>query len=150
MMEKAREEIDSKLKHKNIIEELDMANLTYLTCIVNEALRLYPPGPLLVPHTSAECTVGGAERFEGRVEGYKFMPFGVGRRGFPGVGMAVRVAGLGLGALIQGFEWERVGEELVDMSEGSGTTMPKHSLLEAMYRPRSMLIIIDDPFHLDQ
>ncbi|KAK9097278.1 hypothetical protein Sjap_022775 [Stephania japonica] len=60
MMEKAREKIDSKLKHKNIIEELDMANLTYLTCIVNEALRLYPPGPLLVPHTSScECTVGG-------------------------------------------------------------------------------------------
>ncbi|KAK9097276.1 hypothetical protein Sjap_022773 [Stephania japonica] len=103
MMEKAREKIDSKLKHKNIIEELDMANLTYLTCIVNEALRLYPPGPLLVPHTSStECTVGGPERFEGRVEAYKFMPFGVGTRGCPGVGMAVRVAGLGLGGVDTG------------------------------------------------
>ncbi|KAK9097284.1 hypothetical protein Sjap_022781 [Stephania japonica] len=169
VMEKAKQEIDSKLKHKNIIAESDLANLPYLTCIVNEALRLYPPGPLLVPHaSSAECTVGGyrvpkgtivmgnawaihrdpklwedptkfrPERFEGRVEGYKFVPFGVGRRGCPGAGMAVRVAGLGLGALIQVFEWERVGEELVDMSEGSGTTMPKLRPLEAMYRPRSM------------
>ncbi|KAK9165855.1 hypothetical protein Scep_001046 [Stephania cephalantha] len=176
VMAKAREEIDSKLQRKNILEESDLANLPYLTCIVNEALRLYPPGPLLVPHaSSAECTVGGyrvpkgtivmgnawaihrdprlwedptefrPERFAAGGEGhlghggYKFVPFGVGRRGCPGAGMAVRVAGLGLGALIQGFEWERVGGELVDMSEGSGSpTMSKLRPLEAMYRPRSL------------
>ncbi|KAD4888635.1 hypothetical protein E3N88_20708 [Mikania micrantha] len=37
-----------------------MSNLPYLLCIVNETLRMYPPGPLLVPHESPDdCVVGG-------------------------------------------------------------------------------------------
>nr|XP_043608337.1 cytochrome P450 81Q32-like [Erigeron canadensis] len=76
------------------------------------------------------------EQIEGTKDGYRFMPFGSGRRGCPGEGLAIRMLGLTLGLLIQCFEWERASEEMVDMTEGVGLTMPKVQPLVAKCRPR--------------
>ncbi|KAF8406245.1 hypothetical protein HHK36_008330 [Tetracentron sinense] len=96
------------------------------------------------PKVWVEPTKFRPERFEGvdgEREGFKFLPFGLGRRGCPGAVLGMRTVALGLGALIQCFEWERVGEEKVDMTEGlSGLAMPKAKPLEAMYRPRPTMV----------
>ncbi|KAG5528596.1 hypothetical protein RHGRI_029326 [Rhododendron griersonianum] len=80
------------------------------------------------------------ERFEvEKVEGHKLMSFGFGRRACPGVSLAQCVVGLALGSLIQCFEWERVGEDLVNLTEGNGLTMDKAEPLEVMCKAREVM-----------
>ncbi|WCJ31326.1 cytochrome p450 81d1 [Euphorbia peplus] len=81
------------------------------------------------------------ERHEnGEGEGFKLMPFGLGRRSCPGAGLAQRVVGLTLASLVQCFEWKRVSKEEIEMTEGGGLTMPKAQPLEALCRPRGLAI----------
>lgn len=79
------------------------------------------------------------ERFEKEGEAEKLMPFGMGRRACPGSGLAQRLVSLALGTLVQCFEWERVSEELVDMTEDRGATLPKALPLRAMCKARSIV-----------
>ncbi|PWA55565.1 cytochrome P450 mono-oxygenase [Artemisia annua] len=76
------------------------------------------------------------EGIEGHRDGFKLMPFGSGRRGCPGEGLAVRVVGSTLGLLIQCFDWERLSEKMVDMTEAPGLNMPKAEPLVAKCKPR--------------
>ncbi|KAI7740856.1 hypothetical protein M8C21_020162 [Ambrosia artemisiifolia] len=76
------------------------------------------------------------EGIEGMRDGFKLMPFGSGRRGCPGEGLAVLMIGLTLGLLIQCFDWERLSDKMVDMKEGLGVTMPKAEPLVALCKPR--------------
>nr|BAC78825.1 cytochrome P450 [Iris x hollandica] len=128
-LKKARDEIDARVGKERLLRESDLPNLPYLQCVITETLRLYPAAPLLVPHESAEeCTVGGYAVPQGTmllVNAY-----------------AIRVVGIVLGTLIQCFEWERVGEEEVDMTEGSGLTLPRANPLEAICRPRQSMISV--------
>ncbi|KAF5747022.1 Cytochrome P450 [Tripterygium wilfordii] len=83
------------------------------------------------------------ERFEGVEgvrDGFRLMPFGSGRRGCPGEGLAMRMVGLTLGSLIQCFEWERESEQLVDMKEGSGFTLARAQPLYLKCRPRADIV----------
>lgn len=173
VLKKAQEEIDSVVGQDRLFEESD--KLPYLDSIIKETLRMYPAGPMLVPHESSkdrDCTVGGyhipggtmlmvnmwaiqndpdiweeprkfmPERFEGQEErdGFNLLPFGYGRRSCPGEGLALRMVRLALGSLIQCFEWERVGEEMVDMTEGAGLTLLKVEPLVAKCRPRHAMV----------
>lgn len=174
-LKKAQNEIDAVVGSDRLIGESDLPNLTYLHSIIMETLRMYPPGPLSVPHeSSADCTVGGyhvpqgtmllmnlwaihndpkiwkeprefkPERFEGASvgerDGFKLMPFGSGRRSCPGEALGIRIVGLAIGSVVQCFEWERVGEETVDMAEGAGLTLPKAVALVAKCRLRKNMM----------
>ncbi|KAF8406252.1 hypothetical protein HHK36_008337 [Tetracentron sinense] len=136
---KARVEIDDNVEQGHLLSDSDLAKHPYLRCIINETLRVYSPVPLLVEPMKFK-----PERFQGmdvEREGFKFMPFGMGRRGCPGAGLATRAVALVLGTLIQCFEWERFGEEKVDMTEdGNGLSMAMAKPLEAMYRPRPTMV----------
>ncbi|XP_031407000.1 cytochrome P450 81Q32-like isoform X2 [Punica granatum] len=84
------------------------------------------------------------ERFEhgsreSGYEGHKWIPFGVGRRACPGATFGRRVVGLVVGSLIQCFEWQRVGQEEVDLAEGFGLTMPPATPVEALCKPRETM-----------
>ncbi|KAK3423303.1 isoflavone 3'-hydroxylase [Eucalyptus grandis] len=173
VMKKAQVELDEVVGRDRLPNETDIHKLPCLHNIINEAFRLFPPAPLLVPHESAEdCTIGGfnvprgtmilvnvwtihrdanvwddptsfkPERYEGLKgdQAYRLLPFGMGRRSCPGAGLANKAVSLALAALIQCFEWERVGEEPVDLSEGTGLTMPKREPLEAMCKARGCMI----------
>ncbi|XP_031125153.1 cytochrome P450 81Q32-like [Ipomoea triloba] len=174
ILEKAKNEIEMQIGCSQVVEDSDLSRLPYLHCIINETLRLFPSGPLLVPHFSSQCcTISGYEVpkdttlivnawaihrdskvWENAIEfeperwfkeseaaaGFKFVPFGMGRRACPGSGLAIRLMSLVLGTLIQCFEWGRVGHGLVDMEEGSsGLSLQRVQPLEAMYRPRQSM-----------
>ncbi|KAL2499625.1 Cytochrome [Abeliophyllum distichum] len=80
------------------------------------------------------------ERFEvGEFGPSQLITFGMGRRSCPGVGLAQRVVGLTLGSLIQSFEWQRIDEKKIDLTEGKGISMPKAVPLEARCRARNVL-----------
>ena len=60
IVKKVRDEIDSQIGQEKLIEESDVSKLQYLQCIISETLRLYPLGPLPVPHMSSiDCIIGG-------------------------------------------------------------------------------------------
>lgn len=59
-LKRAQEEIDHHVGRDRRVEASDIKNLVYLQAIVKETLRLYPPGPLLVPHEATEdCYIHG-------------------------------------------------------------------------------------------
>nr|KYP36166.1 Cytochrome P450 82A3 [Cajanus cajan] len=60
ILNKVIHELDTKIGSKKMVEVSDLKKLEYLQCIIKETLRLYPVGPLSMPHESIEdCTVGG-------------------------------------------------------------------------------------------
>ncbi|WOL17657.1 hypothetical protein Cni_G26450 [Canna indica] len=177
VMRKLHDEIETFVGHQRLVSDSDLPNLVYLNNVIKETLRLFPPGPLLVPRESTtECRIAGIsvprgtmllvnaykvhrdpelwkdptqfkpDRFERTTtkgvkgEGYRFVPFGGGRRRCPGEAMALRSIKLTLVSLIQCFEWKRVGEEEVDLSEGEGLTVPMATPLQALYMPRPAMI----------
>ncbi|GKU95987.1 hypothetical protein SLEP1_g9273 [Rubroshorea leprosula] len=60
VMEKVQAEVRSVVGKKSKVDGDDIKQMDYLKCVIKETLRLYPPGPLLVPReTAASVKLGG-------------------------------------------------------------------------------------------
>ncbi|KAL9303283.1 hypothetical protein ACSQ67_020546 [Phaseolus vulgaris] len=76
------------------------------------------------------------ERFEDESEVSRLLSFGLGRRACPGSNLAQRTVSLSVALLLQCFEWKRISDEKVDMSEGKGITISRTQPLEVMCQLR--------------
>nr|GME16666.1 cytochrome P450 81E8-like [Ipomoea batatas] len=62
VMKKAIAELDRVVGFGRLVDEPDLSELPYLQCIISETFRLFPAGPMLLPHYSSQpCKVGGYE-----------------------------------------------------------------------------------------
>lgn len=60
LLEKAQAELEIHVGRNRQVDGSDIKKLVYLQAIVKEALRLYPPAPISVPHEAMEdCSVAG-------------------------------------------------------------------------------------------
>ncbi|KAF3435938.1 hypothetical protein FNV43_RR23030 [Rhamnella rubrinervis] len=137
-------ELDLVVGQERWVEDTDIKNLVYLQAIVKETLRLYPPGPLAVPHEAMEdCNVcgynvqKGTRLFVNLWRLHRDPNFGQTlKRACPGINFAFQVIHLTLARLLQGFELATPLNEAVDMSEGSGVTLPRATPLVILLTPR--------------
>ncbi|XP_045812236.1 cytochrome P450 81E8-like [Trifolium pratense] len=95
------------------------------------------------PNLWSDPTCFKPERFEKEGETNKLLTFGMGRRACPGQNLALRNVSLALGLLIQCFEWKRIGEETIDMTEAKGITVGKKIPFKAMCKLHHPLRIKD-------
>ncbi|RLM74830.1 cytochrome P450 93A2-like [Panicum miliaceum] len=87
---------------------------------------------------------GAAERLEPRGQQFQFMPFGSGRRGCPGMGLALQSVPAVLAALVQCFDWatgDDIGaavkqQQPIDMGESDGLVCARKKPLLLRPTPR--------------
>ncbi|XAR61681.1 hypothetical protein NMG60_11016169 [Bertholletia excelsa] len=60
ILKKLKGEVRILVGKKIMVDEEDVQHLRYLKAVIKEALRLFPPAPLFVPHeTMGRCVIGG-------------------------------------------------------------------------------------------
>lgn len=68
---------------------------------------------------------------------FELIPFGSGRRSCPGVSLALQVLHLTLARFLQAFEFSKpVDDQLIDLTESPGLTIPKATPLDVLITPR--------------
>ncbi|KAK7412967.1 hypothetical protein VNO78_04763 [Psophocarpus tetragonolobus] len=91
------------------------------------------------PQVWTDATSFKPERFDVEGEEKKLVAFGMGRRACPGEPMAMQSVSFTLGLLIQCFDWKRVSEEKLDMTENNWITLSRLIPLEAMCKARPLV-----------
>ncbi|KAF7819857.1 cytochrome P450 CYP736A12-like [Senna tora] len=152
VMKTLQHELDTVIGTKRMVDETDLSKLSYLEMVIKETLRLYPGGAFIPRETTKDVVVDGygyyikKERFKDKdmdfrgLEYFEFIPFGVGRRGCPGVHLGLITVKLVLAQLIHSFSWELpwgLNPNDLDMSEGFGLSLPRANNLLAVPTSRT-------------
>lgn len=56
VLRKIQAELDTVVGRDRLVVESDLANLSYLRCVVRETFRMHPAGSFLIPHESIKPT----------------------------------------------------------------------------------------------
>ncbi|KAK7329384.1 hypothetical protein VNO77_23547 [Canavalia gladiata] len=91
------------------------------------------------PQLWNEATCFKPERYDEVGEEKKLIAFGLGRRACPGEALAMQSISLTLGLMIQCFDWKRISEEKLDMTENNWITLARLIPLQAMCRARPIV-----------
>ncbi|KAK6261314.1 hypothetical protein QUC31_007130 [Theobroma cacao] len=139
-----QKELETVVGMNRIVEEANLANLTYLDMVIKESLRLHPVAPLLIPHESMEdVTIHGyyiSKKSQILINistirrDPNLIPFGSGRKGCPGLQLGLTTVRLVLAQLVHCFEWELPHGMLpndLSISERSRLTAPRAQQLLA-------------------
>uniref|UniRef100_A0A2N9G3C1 RNA-directed DNA polymerase n=1 Tax=Fagus sylvatica TaxID=28930 RepID=A0A2N9G3C1_FAGSY len=97
---KVREEIKSVVGSTRLVEESDVSSLPYLQAVVKEALRLHPPGPVIVRESREDCKIKGFDIPEKTMEG----------EGAQARKLALSLIHTTVAAMVQCFDWKVGGE----------------------------------------
>ncbi|KAK9127162.1 hypothetical protein Syun_015959 [Stephania yunnanensis] len=87
----------------------------------------FKPERFLVNEVVSDTSDGVVNKSVLDVRGQHFnlLPFGTGRRGCPGIWLALQEVPAVVGAMIQCFDWNMKGKAELDMSERPGLTVPR-------------------------
>ncbi|XP_042016404.1 cytochrome P450 71A8-like [Salvia splendens] len=120
---KLQTEVREIVQDRQVITDDDLGKMQYLKAVIKETLRLRAPVSLLGRVTREDITVMGdpaswdqpemfhLERFlnsslDFKGADFKFAPFWHGRRGCPGIALAIASVKLVLANLVHKFEWK--------------------------------------------
>ncbi|GFZ14635.1 cytochrome P450, family 77, subfamily A, polypeptide 4 [Actinidia rufa] len=132
-------EIKSTVGRDRSVDERDCEKMVYLNAFVKELLRKHRPTYFSLAHAVTEPTkLGGREDADMMgMNGVKMIPFGMGQRICPGLGMATTHINLMIARLVQAFEWSVYPENnKVDFSENTEFTVLMKNTLRAKVKPR--------------
>ncbi|RZC52906.1 hypothetical protein C5167_021324 [Papaver somniferum] len=127
---KLRDEIDFHVEVGRIISESDLPKLRI---VLSQVMTFHPkwwdePTKFKPERFDRESVMKG-----GKMDGFRWIPFGEGRRGCPGSGMDFRVTSLAIDGLIQCLEWKKA-DDYDKIIEEKGDEPSSR----AMCRPRSV------------
>ncbi|KAG6383728.1 hypothetical protein SASPL_156509 [Salvia splendens] len=146
---KLQTEVREIVQDRQVITDDDLGKMQYLKAVIKETLRLRAPVSLLGRVTREDITVMGdpaswdqpemfhLERFlnsslDFKGADFKFAPFWHGRRGCPGIALAIVSVKLVLANLVHKFEWKLpMGAkcEDLDVLEQSGVSLHRKNPL---------------------
>ncbi|KAJ8750658.1 hypothetical protein K2173_015839 [Erythroxylum novogranatense] len=156
-LKKARDELDKEVGQDRLVDEPDLPkptsplldpDMASEDCVIGG--YDVPKGTILLanaftlhidPTLWEDPDTFIPERFEteGGSLAHKFIAFGIGKKIMSWNKFGQPCSGIGVGSMIQCYDWKRVTDEKLDMTEGEGITMPMVVPIEAMCRPRPLL-----------